>query len=230
MAIPCPKLHNGSRLIVGSTAGAADLQSTDAEAAENSCDILEVRLDLLENAETRPWQHLDSLPLLFTARRADEGGAGDLSAKARMHLLHAILDEASLIDIEVASISEMAPLLKELGQRQLPWIASFHDFEKLPDDEVMKSAAAQARKAGAHTFKVAAQLSDSDDLARLIEFQKTDHGLPVASMGMGPLAPVSRVQCAQAGSTLNYGYLGDTPTAPGQWSARQLKQAIEDLP
>jgi 3-dehydroquinate dehydratase len=28
---------------------------------------------------------------------------------------------------------------------------------------------------------------------------------------------------------LNYGYLGETPTAPGQWDAAFLKQAIARL-
>ena len=45
-------------------------------------------------------------------------------------------------------------------------------------------------------------------------------------MGMGPLAPASRLLAAQLGSVLNYGYLGSEPTAPGQWSARFLKEAV----
>jgi 3-dehydroquinate dehydratase len=48
-------------------------------------------------------------------------------------------------------------------------------------------------------------------------------------MGMGPLAPVSRLLCAQSGSLLNYGYLGTTATAPGQWDAALLRQAIARL-
>jgi 3-dehydroquinate dehydratase I len=48
----------------------------------------------------------------------------------------------------------------------------------------------------------------------------------VATMGMGPLAAASRVRCALAGSVLNYGYLGEAPTAPGQWPAAKLRAAI----
>jgi 3-dehydroquinate dehydratase-1 len=48
-------------------------------------------------------------------------------------------------------------------------------------------------------------------------------------MGMGVLAPVSRLLCAQCGSVLNYGFLGETPTAPGQWDSALLKQAISRL-
>ena len=45
-------------------------------------------------------------------------------------------------------------------------------------------------------------------------------------MGMGPLAPASRLLAAQCGSLLNYGYLGTGSTAPGQWPARLLKEAL----
>jgi len=78
-------------------------------------------------------------------------------------------------------------------------------------------------------FKAAAKLHSPADLAALAAFQQADHGLPKALMGMGPLAPVSRLLCAQYGSVLNYGYLGQTPTAPGQWSAARLKDAIAAL-
>jgi len=63
----------------------------------------------------------------------------------------------------------------------------------------------------------------------LADFQLTDHGLAVSSMGMGPLAPVSRQLLAQCGSVLNYGYLGNAATAPGQWDSALLKTAISRL-
>jgi 3-dehydroquinate dehydratase-1 len=175
------------------------------------------------------WRHLAGIPLLFTARRGDEGGSGDLSAAARSTLLESALDHAACIDIEVASIPEMTELLEILMFRGIPWIASFHDFGKLSDSAVLADAALQAVDAGAAVFKVAAMLHSPADMARLADFQLADHGIPVATMGMGPLAPVSRLLCAQCGSVLNYGYLGETPTAPGQWDAGSLKQAIARL-
>ena len=229
MAIPCPTLHHGCPLVVGSAASADVLQSATVQGLESACDLVEVRLDLLDPSKIRPWQHLASLPLLFTARRGDEGGSGDLDADERSNMLLSVLDKASLIDLEVASIDEMDKLIAELNDRDLPWIASFHDFEKLPEVAVMKKAAAKALAAGAQVFKFAANLADEEDLARLIEFQTADHGLPTATMGMGELGAQSRVQLAKAGSVLNYGYLGASPTAPGQMSAGELKQAIRKL-
>jgi 3-dehydroquinate dehydratase-1 len=143
-----------------------------------------------------------------------------------MKLLELALGHAALIDIEVASINDMGAFLQRLG---IPWIASFHDFEKLPRTSILEDAVKRAKDAGAAAFKAAAMLHETADIARLADFQLADHGLPVATMGMGPLAPVSRLLCAQCGSVLNYGYLGKTPTAPGQWDAALLKQAIARL-
>ena len=46
-------------------------------------------------------------------------------------------------------------------------------------------------------------------------------------MGMdAQLGPMSRILYAEHGSRLIYGYLGDAPTAPGQWSAERFYKAL----
>jgi 3-dehydroquinate dehydratase-1 len=233
MAHPTIVFMAGIPRIVGSFGGTDDLGAVTAPEVFESCDLAEIRLDLLaaETGGTIParWNHLKNVPLLFTARRLEEGGAGTLDAQARSNLLHAALGDASLVDIEVASIDEMRGLVEELKTAGIPWIASFHDFEKLPETATLETAAKRAKDAGAHAFKAAAKLHSPADLARLADFQLGDHGIPVATMGMGVLAPVSRLLCAQCGSVLNYGYLGKTPTAPGQWDAATLKHFIARL-
>ncbi len=226
-------LEEGRPRVVGSFGSVLDLREATAVSVRESCDIAEVRLDLLDTGavatESPPWSHLTEIPLLFTARRVEEGGAQALDAAARVALLRGVLDQAAWLDIEVASIPETGAFLKELAERKIPWIASWHDFEKLPDTAVLEHAARQAKAAGAAVFKAAARLASPADVARLAGFQLADHGLPVATMGMGPLAPVSRLLCAQCGSVLNYGYLGNTATAPGQWDSALLKTAISRL-
>ena len=216
--------------VVGSFGNGASLANSSPEEVLGLCDIAEIRLDLLlaegiSPAET-PWKHLQGVPLLFTARCKDEGGAMDLDSNQRAHLLRPCLENAALVDIEAASISSMSGLIRNLKARGIPWIASFHNFLKLPSNEELQRAAELARISGAAIFKAAAMLHTPADLARLAEFQLVDHGVPVATMGMGPLAPVSRLLCAQCGSVLNYGYLGTAPTAPGQWDSELLKLAI----
>lgn len=219
-------LADGRPKVVGSFGSPDDLRDAEVSNLPKFCDIAEIRLDLLGDAAPARWRHLVGFPLLFTARRADEGGARDLDAAARMKLLETAMEDASFVDVEVASIRDMSALLNDV---KIPWIASFHDFEKLPRTCVLATAARQARDAGAAVFKIAARLNSPSDLTLLAEFQLADHGIPVATMGMGALAPVSRLLCAQCGSVLNYGFLGKTATAPGQWDAALLKQAIAGL-
>ena len=220
------KLVGRGPAVVGSFGCAAALRDSSLAIVQAECDIAEIRLDLLaaEGAETghKAWQHLEGFPLLFTARRQDEGGALDLDASARIALLGQALADASLIDVEVASIHEMSGLL----DGRVPWVASMHDFEKLPARDLLENALRTAIDAGAACFKVAAMMRSTADIVALTEFQSAAHAIPVATMGMGPLAPVSRLLCAQYGSALNYGYIGTTPTAPGQWDASLLKRAI----
>lgn len=226
-------LKNGHPNAVGSFGSTAALLGTTGTHAKDQCDIAEIRLDLLaaEGTAIEPqlWAHLSGVPLLFTARRIEEGGALHLDAAHRTDLLRGALDDAAIIDVEVASMAEMRDLLDEAESRGIPWIASFHDFSELPADELLYDAAARAKSAGAAVFKVAAKIQHTADLARLVAFQHADHGLPVASMGMGALAPASRILCAQSGSTLNYGYFGEKPTAPGQWEVAWLKRIIAGL-
>lgn len=219
--------------VVGSFGSRADMIVAESAKVRELCDIAEIRLDLLADASGRvempSWRHLVGIPLLFTARRMEEGGAIAISASDRADLLESVLGEAACIDIEVASIRELSGLIGTIASSGIPWVASFHDFNKLPESRILKESAKRALDAGAGAFKVAARLHAPADIARLAEFQLADHGLPVATMGMGSLATVSRLLCAQCGSVLNYGFIGNKATAPGQWQAGLLKRALADL-
>ena len=234
MPMPSLPLSFDHPLVVGSLCGANTLRSLNPVDIRSQCDILEIRLDGLaldaDMPDPRVWQSFREIPLLFTARRPEEGGLGKLDSGRRMALLQEALPDASAIDIEAASIPEMEDVIHQSMASGLPWIASFHDFTGMPPEQDLRIALQRAKDAGAAVFKWAAMVRTPTDLRRLAEFQQENHGLPVASMGMGPLAVVSRLLCAQYGSVLNYGYLGDEPTAPGQWDAGSLRRAIGSLP
>lgn len=219
---------------MGSFGNANSLSKAGHPELSDCCDLIELRLDLLEAegvpARSRPWAHLQGTPLLFTARRGDEGGAGDLSAERRMELLEPVLAEAALIDVELVSAGEMTGILAEMKARGIPWIASWHDFEGRADSfGRIPEMADQAARAGAACFKAAVRLHHAEDMDRLVDLFARVDALPLSLMGMGPLATESRLRCAAAGSVLNYGYLGDEPTAPGQCSAAELKAGISAL-
>jgi 3-dehydroquinate dehydratase-1 len=228
-AVSCPQviLSPAQPKVVGSFGNVESLAATTYQQALAACDLLEIRLDLLETPETRPWAHLTGIPMLFTARRGDEGGKGDLSAARRSELLEAVLEEAALVDVELDSAEEMAGILEKAATAGVPWVASWHDFEGRPASfGKIPAMAERAAATGAACFKAAIRLHGMDDLAMLAGLLTQSHPLPLSLMGMGPLAPVSRLLCAQYGSVLNYGFIGDAPTAPGQWSAALFKEAL----
>lgn len=230
MSEPQFPFPNSNPSVVGSFGDHDSLCSATPESLALECDIAEIRLDLFyqEFAQQGPglWAHLSGFPLLFTARCHAEGSPLDLTAETRQSLLQSALPAASLIDIEASSIAEMAGLIDEINAKRIPWIASFHNFERLPSLDELTSRATLAKQAGASGFKFAARLNRVEELATLANLQTHDFGLPTASMGMGNLAPVSRVLCAQKGSILNYGFIGKTETAPGQWPAKLLRDGI----
>ena len=101
-------------------------------------------------------------------------------------------------------------------------MGSYHDFEGTPD---AKELCGKCREeADVHKFALMAHSVDC--ISRQLEIFGQFPDLPLSVMGMGPLGAAARPLMAKAGSVLNYGFLGDTPTAPNQWPAGLLQQAI----
>lgn len=166
------------------------------------------------------------LPILITARCQEEGGLEELSPQQRSSLLERFLDFASWVDIEVNSAQSMESILKTIQTKQKKLILSSHNFQTTPPPSSLRKIFTQASDLGADIAKIAIQHNTLSDLHSCAHLMQDHFPTPVSMMGMGPLAPVSRVLFSQLGSVLNYGFLGNEATAPGQWSASLLKKAI----
>jgi 3-dehydroquinate dehydratase-1 len=216
-------------LVVGSVATLNHLACLQPVELPSMCDILEIRLDgMAEHMEALKMEldRFKDFPLLFTARCAAEGGLSDLSATERSNLLLAVAERASWIDVELASFNDMTEAIHRIRCYEVGLILSYHNFEKTPAEFEMQRLIDLSEEAD--IIKFAVRHHSVDDIVRCTHIlQRNDH--PMSIMGMGDLAPVSRLLYAQHGSLLNYGYLGDEPTAPGQWPAKLLKEAIAAL-
>ncbi|RYD46113.1 MAG: type I 3-dehydroquinate dehydratase, partial [Verrucomicrobiaceae bacterium] len=118
------QLFKGATHVVGSFGSLSDVLNIDPATLANACDIVEIRLDLLpaqKAGQATPWGRLGDFPILFTARRKEEGSPLDLDAATRMRMLENILGEAACVDVEVASITEMGEVLKMLEPAGIPW-------------------------------------------------------------------------------------------------------------
>ena len=218
-------LQSREPLVVGSAGNPEAIKTCPSSAA---CDLVELRLDALGGgAEVRQFAEKQQQfhPLILTARHPDEGGSNNLTSTQRAGILADFLPLGSLLDLELRSLKEMTPLWQEAENRGMIRIASWHDFEKCPSPTEIKETIAAMDSAGANVAKCAFLLEKPNDLQRIVE-ALDDPPLPVAVMGMGPLGPSSRLLAASLGSVFNYGFLGETPTAPGQWPAQLLREAI----
>lgn len=213
--------------VVGSVADAAGWQQLLAQGSAPDCDVLEVRADGL--ADVLTGQEQLSTPVLLTVRAQAEGGLRAFAAGEREALAQKLLPMAVALDWEIAFMEEASDILTAAKQQGITLIASAHDFDKTPDEELLRQKEQQARRLGADVVKFAFRLNSYEDMQVGIELLRGATG-PMAVMGMGPLGPVSRLVYAQHGSVLTYGYLGSVPTAPGQWSAGQFRAALTRLP
>lgn len=211
--------------ITDSNALLSDFDSAD-------CDCIELRLDRLGNgAEVIAFceRHQSRLPLLLTARDSAQGGLGEHTALQREALLRSLLSYASAIDVEFSNFERFSSLLSEARRSYIAIVGSSHDFEGFDETETHRMIQA-AQAAGTTVAKAAVMLRDARDFARFEALSSQLTGSQFSLMGMGPYGPASRLLAAQHGSLLNYGYLGEQATAPGQWPAALLKQVIAATP
>jgi len=224
-------LQSTEPLVVAAISDATTLLDLASNPPESPpCDVIELRLDAIHLSIEELIFNAKKLtkPLLITARDPEEGGQGNLDLKQRTALLSAVLPLAGLMDVELRNVPDMIALIRKAQNQRVAVIASFHDFNSTPSEEVLRGAVDFGLQFKMDAVKLATQLRSPDDLARLLHVLTAEKRLPLSIMGMGPLGRVSRLLLAKCGSVLNYGYLG-TPNAPGQLPARRLKELIQEL-
>lgn len=212
-------------LVIGSVATAEQWQNLSTTAA--ACDVVELRLDGFVPSEAE--LAACPKPLLLTPRCAEEGGLrADFPTAERAALAQRLLPYAAALDWEIAHLDEVPELVAAARAAGVPIVASAHNFERTPAADTCRELETRARALGADVVKFAFRLNAYEDMQLGVDLLRSATG-PMAVMGMGALGAVSRLVYAQHGSALIYGYLGNTPTAPGQWSAELCKNAVSYL-
>jgi len=189
-------------------------------------DFFELRLDRLVRIVDELENKLPNLraPLIITVRHPQEGGANKLSIRQRRNLLSRFLHRASYLDVELRSASALGALLKLAQKKNVRRIISFHNLKSTPDSRHLHAKARAAKLRGADIFKVATRTDTPMQLARLLDFMKTENvDLPLSAMGIGKLGAISRVLLARCGSVLVYASVAAATDIEGQMSLEQLR-------
>lgn len=215
--------------VVGSVSDVETWRALDGD-VKVPCDVVELRVDAFPAgigagvfAQARCER-----PVLVTVRHESEGGLRPMREVERETLASYLLPIASALDWEIARMHEATDLLLAAKEDGVTLIASAHDFHKTPSLAELREKEQFARSMGADIVKFAFRLNSYEDIQVGIDLLRGATG-PMAVMGMGPLGAASRLLYAQHGSKLVYGYLGETPTAPGQWSAELCLNALGSL-
>jgi 3-dehydroquinate dehydratase I len=211
--------------IISQLASAADLSPATAP----GCDLVEMRLDrmpLQDDAWQAAARGLEErgLPVIATLRIPEEGGEWREGDLARRPILAAALSTCACIDVELQSA--LFPELVDAAEAQgKALIASYHDYERTPPDDVLLDVEARAAVRPNVIVKIAVRVESEADIERLQIFLARPRQQPLCLIGMGDLGVSTRLTFPARGSCLAYGHL-DGSTAPGQLACDELARRI----
>ena len=102
------------------------------KAVELGADILEFRIDALENPDANEVQNLIeeiNYPLIATNRMKSEGGFFNGSEEERISILIKAAENADIVDIELHTENKLQEKVIKASKSS---IISYHDFKKTP--------------------------------------------------------------------------------------------------
>jgi 3-dehydroquinate dehydratase/shikimate dehydrogenase len=205
--------------------------------ASEQGDLVEFRLDCLvqDDFDSMPeilTKLIQKLPVstIVTYRPAEQGGSSDAPVDAR----YAFWTGAGrslpshLCDIELDIAQKLSRPGESGAATQVDWnhvICSHHDFDGVPADlaQIYEALASTP----ARILKLAVRANDVTDCLPIFQIldRALKDGREMIAIAMGTAGLATRVLGPSRGAFLTYAALeSDTGTAPGQISARELKQ------
>jgi 3-dehydroquinate dehydratase/shikimate dehydrogenase len=210
-----------------------------AEAATQGSDLIELRLDCLED-EAQLERATSELPALFRERarpliltfRADaQGGERELSFERRVRFWSENFfrgsERADYADLELDMAAHFAAEEDRRAVKLIDWdkvICSHHDFARVPSD--LENIFTRMLHTPARILKLALAAQDITDSLPVFQLlARARHaGRAVIAVAMGEAGLLTRILAPARGAFLTFGALAhEHSTAPGQTTARELR-------
>jgi 3-dehydroquinate dehydratase-1 len=166
------------------------------------------------------------LPVLLTLRVPAEGGRLTWKLPHRRATFLRLLPHVEAIDVELATVRAMQPVLAAARKSGKTIVFSAHALKAPATAAQMAKWTRQFKPDSSAILKIAGQIKSWRDLQRLAALLVDHPDWNVAAMGLGPHATQSRSVLAALGSCLVYGHL-DQPAAPGQPSAAEVRKMVD---
>ena len=211
---------------------------------EHACfDIIEFRADYFAQAGNSEYllaqaaavrRAFPETPLLFTFRRAEEGGEYPCSKAYYFELLDkaAASGIIDIIDIELsAGESEVRQAVATAKAHNTAVLMSNHDFHQTPAKSDITGRLKKMEEAGADICKIAVMPQSPADVLTLLDATweaRQTANRPIVTISMGKLGLISRIAGSTFGSAITFGTAG-TASAPGQLDSTSLKNILDVL-
>ena len=203
------------------------------EAIKSGADIVELRLDKLENISE--WTSLleFDVPKIVTVRLEKEGGFFEGREKKRIEIFEEAVDRGvECIDISLSTgKKERDQIMKKARKSNTSVILSHHNFEEVPSYKILKKKAEEMEKEGADFAKLigfAKTPEDSVNILRFLILAEKETEIPIISFAMGEKGKFTRIAAPILGSPITYGSVGEK-AAPGQMKIDEVLSIIKKL-
>ena len=207
-----------------------ELERGREKAERRGADLVELRLDRLE--EGPDWERLleGKLPVILTHRPEREGGFFRGKEEERVKgLLKGMERGVPCLDLEFSTPPRLRRLiLSEARKRGTSVILSHHDFSGTPPLSHLLKRVREMEREG-DLVKVVTLARSTEEVLRVLELYQAKPSVPLISFAMGEVGALSRILSALLGSPLVYASVGG-PTAPGQMDVETTKKLLERLP
>ena len=216
----------------------ADRDTESALASGHSvsskADVIEIRLDYLDNPAISPFVEELELPLLFTCRPEWEGGEFSGAEVERADLLEeAIARGAAYVDIELKSDEKIRQRVIEAARLgRVKSIVSWHHFKTTPSAQALESILQEQYRSGADIGKIVTMAQDFQDVLRILDLQvlAAEMSFPLCAFCMGRAGMISRVATLELGGYMSYAAPdGGAVTAPGQLPVSEMRSILESF-
>ena len=195
-------------------------------------DIIEIRLDVMEEFDLKEMVKSATRPILATYRSRKEGGEGSVGYETRVrHLSNAMEAGADYVDVEFSiPLEHRQRVLQNKGSSKI--IVSLHLLNETPHREKLEGILKNMAATGADIVKIVTWARAWEDNFRVLELipKAQAMGIGIIAFCMGPLGRISRIACPLMGGYMTFASLEKgQESASGQIPAPDMKKILETL-
>jgi 3-dehydroquinate dehydratase type I len=208
-------------------AGSTDSAIIKMAKAHALADVIEIRLDLMEEFDLKEIIRSATRPVLVTHRSRKEGGNGAFSYETRVHCLtEAITEGADYVDVEFnLPLEYRQAIVERKGTCRV--IVSAHLLNRTPSSTALKALFKKMADTGGDIVKIVTWARTWKDNFRVLELipLAQSRGIEIIAFCMGPLGRISRILSPLMGGYLTFAALETgEESAPGQISAPNMRK------